>query len=89
MSCIAPHVAPLQATHERLTWLNPRDDDRYRLVAWTCDCRAVVYELRSSGGAFFVHRIVQGRPRTITETGRTRAAEAHKLWLAILLGQAR
>ncbi|MEU7986694.1 hypothetical protein AB0B56_17680 [Streptosporangium canum] len=82
-------MAPLQATHERLAWLEPRSDDRYRLIAWTCDCRAVVYELRSSGGIFFVQRIVQGRPRTITETSRTRAAEAHKLWLAILLGQAR
>lgn len=87
--CLAPHVGPLQAGRVSLTWINPRDDGRRRVIAWTCDCRSVVYELCSAGGQSYLRRTVQGAHPEVTETPRTRASEAHDLWVALLTGRVR
>ncbi|WP_084964573.1 hypothetical protein [Thermoactinospora rubra] len=87
--CLAPHPPASQADCMRLEWLDPRLDGRCRVRDWTCDCRAVYYELCESGGLAFVRRVVQGDDRIVAETHRVRIAEAHAIWKAILSGQAR
>ena len=87
--CLAPHVGPLQAGHVLLAWIDPRDDGRRRVIAWTCDCRSVVYELCSAGGQSYLRRTVQGARLDVTETPRTRASEAHDLWAELLTGHVR
>lgn len=89
MSCLAAHVPIPQVDHARLTWMDPRLGERCRVIAWTCHCRSVVYELCASGGQVFLRRTVQGTPRTVQETGRTRMAEGQELWAAMLTGRAR
>lgn len=85
--CFAPHPAPLWPDHEKIDWEEPRKDGRVRVVEWTCDCRKVVYELRRSGGLYYLHRAVRGeRP---AETGRVIWVEAHRLWISLLTGRAR
>jgi hypothetical protein len=66
-----------------------RPGERCRVIAWTCYCRSVVYELCASGGQVFLRRTVQGTPCTVQETSRTRMAEGHELWAALLTGRAR
>ncbi|GGK77868.1 hypothetical protein Ppa06_41940 [Planomonospora parontospora subsp. parontospora] len=58
--CFSPHVAMAQRDHIRLDWRMPyRTVERVRPVAWTCICRATVYELCQGGGQAFIRRTVQ------------------------------
>jgi hypothetical protein len=89
--CLSPHVAMPQREHTRLVWHDPyKGVTRVRVVAWTCECRATVYELCHSGGQGFIRRTVQldDAPR-IHETYRWPIGEANDIWRALLSGQAR
>ncbi len=89
--CMSPHVAPLQRDHMRLVWHSPlRGEQRVRVIAWTCDCRATVYELCHAGGVGYVRRTVQleGAPE-VHETYRWSFREADGVWTALLGGQVR
>ncbi|WP_371781501.1 hypothetical protein [Streptosporangium subroseum] len=80
-----------QRDHLRLDWRAPyRALERIRPVAWTCACRATMYELCEGGGRGFIRRTVQlhGRPET-HETPRWPINEARATWMALLSGRAR
>lgn len=89
--CLSPHVPAAQRDHDRLTWLAPCPaPDRVRVVAWTCVCRAVYYELCEAGGQALIRRTVQGDAgNVVRETHRYSIAEARTVWTALLSGQAR
>jgi hypothetical protein len=58
--CLSPHVAMTQRDHVRLNWREPyRTPERVRPLAWTCACRATIYELCSGGGQAFIRRTLQ------------------------------
>ena len=56
----------------------------------TCECRAVLYEYYSRGGAYFVRRTTRG-PGTVVieETPQTRATAAAALWSQLMAGTTR
>ncbi|MFF0306679.1 hypothetical protein ACFYSC_04585 [Streptosporangium sp. NPDC004379] len=62
---------------------------RVRPVAWTCPCRATVYELCLGGGRAFLRRAVQltGAPH-VQETAPKTIIEAQAVWTAVLSGHA-
>ncbi|WP_343950083.1 hypothetical protein [Nonomuraea longicatena] len=63
---------------------------RVRVVAWTCSCRATVYELCVSGGRAFIRRTVQAEPvAVISETAWGVPREAWEIWAALLAGGVR
>ncbi|GAA3448168.1 hypothetical protein [Planomonospora venezuelensis] len=89
--CVSPHVAMAQRDHLHLDWCEPYPAlTRARAVAWTCACRATVYELHTGAGRGFIRRTVQldGRPQ-IHHTPPWPAAEALVIWTALLSGHAR
>ena len=44
--CLSPHWEMRQKDHLELVWHKPFEGaGRVRALAWTCDCRAIVYEL--------------------------------------------
>ncbi|MEU4405940.1 hypothetical protein AB0F88_15550 [Streptosporangium sp. NPDC023963] len=89
--CMSPHVAMAQRDHVRLDWRPPyRTLARVRPVAWTCACRATLYELCEGGGQAFIRRTVQldGKPQ-IFETCRWSISEARLTWTALLSGRVR
>ncbi|MEO3853320.1 hypothetical protein [Acrocarpospora sp. B8E8] len=85
------HVAPAQAGCEVLLWLLPvARADRTRVRQHTCECRATIYELCQAGGLRFIRRTVRGPDgQRVHETERLVAARAERVWLRLLLGQAR
>jgi hypothetical protein len=88
--CVSPHVPLPQSGFQRLTWLASGDVKRVRVVAWTCDCRAVFYELCQAGGMAFIRRTLQrDQCPEVGETHRMRVAQARELWALILSGMAR
>jgi hypothetical protein len=89
--CLSPHVASLRRDHMRLVWNEPSSAlERVRVIAWTCDCRATVYELCHGGGVAYVRRTVQleGAPQ-VHETYRWSLREVESLWTALLAGEVR
>lgn len=75
----------------RLVWREPfRAEERVRVVAWTCDCRATVYELCHAGGQGYIRKThqLQGAPQ-VSETYRWLFREADAVWTALLMGDAR
>ncbi|MFJ2030545.1 hypothetical protein [Streptosporangium sp. NPDC087985] len=88
--CLSPHVAMLQRDPVRLVWRAPcRSLLRVRPVAWTCFCRATVYELCIGGGRAFLRRTVQlrGTPQ-VHETALMSISQAQATWTAVLSGRA-
>ncbi|GIH99185.1 hypothetical protein Pta02_11940 [Planobispora takensis] len=73
---------------ERLIW-QPQPSGRYRVLDYTCSCRAVVYELVSCGGAYQIRKIIQGRPPKSWYAGRWNHQEAQGWWQRLLTGLAR
>ncbi|WP_431901585.1 hypothetical protein [Nonomuraea sp. bgisy101] len=59
--------------------------------AWTCDCRAVFYELCHAYGQGFIRRTVQGEhgPSEVSESDRVCVKDAQALWEALISGHAR
>ncbi|MEV0631535.1 hypothetical protein [Nonomuraea wenchangensis] len=75
--------------HLVLSWHPPANrTSRVRVVAHTCECRGIVYELCHVAGQGFVRRTdrIQG---TVRETAWTSTAIALDTFHRILLGQAR
>lgn len=91
--CVSPHVAMLQRDHVRLVWRSPCRAvvlERVRPVAWTCWCRATVYELCVGGGRAFLRRTVQlDGKHEIHETSCMPISEARVTWTALLSGRTR
>ncbi|GAA1734968.1 hypothetical protein ACBR40_28455 [Nonomuraea sp. AD125B] len=84
------HPAAPQAGYERLTWQEPDPrNDRFRVRDHTCECQRIVYELCQAGGLHFIRRLYRSDGVTEHESDRMRAPQAARLWLRILLGQAR
>ncbi|MDP9840961.1 hypothetical protein J2853_000172 [Streptosporangium lutulentum] len=89
--CLSPHVVMPQRDHIRLDWREPYPTlERARSVAWTCWCRATVYELCEGGGRAFVRRTIQlDSGHRIQETLPRPINEARVIWTALLSGSAR
>ncbi len=89
--CLSPHVVLAQRDHLRLEWRRPYPAlERVRPVAWTCFCRATVYELCEGGGRAFIRRIVQlDDGHEVHETSVYSIHEARAIWTALLSGRAR
>ncbi|GAB3144437.1 hypothetical protein [Microbispora hainanensis] len=61
-----------------------------RVLAWTCDCLAMVYELCQAGGQGFIRRTLQNEDAPeIRETHRWPLGQAREIWAALLTGMAR
>ncbi|GAA3468689.1 hypothetical protein GCM10018965_032420 [Nonomuraea roseola] len=75
----------------RITWNAPLHADRVRVRAWTCDCRAVFYELCHASGQGFIRKTVQGEHgrSEVSESDRVRVKDAQALWEALISGHAR
>ncbi|WP_436760434.1 hypothetical protein [Streptosporangium sp. V21-05] len=88
--CPGVSAHPVRAVPEcqALDW-DSVPQGRYRAVEHTCSCRTVFYELVSCGGAYMIHRVVQGSPPEHAFTGRWRVREAREMWHRVLTGQAR
>lgn len=89
--CLSPHVVMPQRDHIRLDWRKPYPTlERARPVAWTCWCRATVYELCEGGGRAFVRRTLQlDDGHQVYETSTWSISEARAIWAALLSGSAR
>ncbi|MEV1238927.1 hypothetical protein [Nonomuraea sp. NPDC049750] len=84
------HPAVPQAGYERLTWQEPDPRcDRVRVRDHTCECQHIVYELCQAGGLHFIRRLYRSDCVVEHQSDWLRAPEAERLWLRILLGQAR
>lgn len=85
------HVAPLQATHERLDWLKPANRCRtVRVRQHTCDCRATFFEFCTAGGLSFIRRSTHDATGLVVhETPWVVLAEGCRVWQLLLRGQAR
>jgi hypothetical protein len=98
MTTLAPHLgtyhgvhsAAPQADYERLVWRDymPRAD-RIRVREHTCACQRITYELCQAGGLLFIRRTYRSDAVLMHESECLRAADGERLWLRILLGQAR
>ncbi|WP_329429201.1 hypothetical protein OG339_09855 [Streptosporangium sp. NBC_01495] len=91
-ACLSPHVVMVQREHVRLGWRRPYPAlGRARSVAWTCFCRATVYELCEGAGRAFLRRTVQfeGGDNEVHETSTWPVGEARAIWAALLSGRAR
>ncbi|WP_433363247.1 hypothetical protein [Streptosporangium sp. CA-115845] len=89
--CLSLHVVMAQRNHVRLEWRTPYPVlARVRPVAWTCFCRATVYELCEGGGRAFIQRTVQlDADNEVHETSVGSILEARAIWAALLSGRAR
>ncbi len=90
-TCVSPHLGMAQHGHVRLDWHAPeRVLERVRPVAWTCGCRATVYELFQGGGQGFIRRTLQlDDGHQVDESHRWSIAKARVTWTALLSGKAR
>ncbi|MFF3444013.1 hypothetical protein [Streptosporangium sp. NPDC002721] len=89
--CLSPHVVMPQRDHIRLDWREPYPTlERARSVAWTCWCRATVYELCEGAGQAFIRRTIQlDNGHQVRETLPWPINEARAIWTALLSGKAR
>lgn len=89
--CASRHVRTLRKDHQRIEWAPPCDAlERPRPLAWTCSCKATVYELCSSGARGFIRRTVQHHSgHVVHETHTMSINDAWTLWAALLDGAAR
>ncbi|MEV6859833.1 hypothetical protein AB0M44_02320 [Streptosporangium subroseum] len=92
-ACLSPHVVMAQRDHTRLRWQKPYPLpalERVRPVAWTCFCRATVYERCEGGGRAFIRRTVQlDGGNEVLETHAWSINEARVIWTELLSGRAR
>jgi len=88
--CLSPHLPLPQSGAVQLRWFPPFSTGRVWVRAWTCSCRAVVYELCETGGQAFIRRIVQCEPTPVVlETHRWSSRRGREMWAAVLCGRAR
>ncbi|GII92298.1 hypothetical protein [Sinosporangium siamense] len=85
------HVTRPADQCEELSWHIPtRAGERVRVREWTCECRAIVYELCFSGGVGFVRRTKRrGRQVAVAETDRWGSRRVREVWSALLAGRMR
>lgn len=89
-ACVGIHAAPQQPGCEEIAWLKSRPRAAsVRVRRHTCDCQPVVYELCQAGGLMFVRRYDRSNGVLIEESEWLRPLAAERLWMRILLGQAR
>ncbi|WP_436758093.1 hypothetical protein [Streptosporangium sp. V21-05] len=90
-TCVSPHLGMAQRDHVQLDWHPPdRVLERARPVAWTCGCRATVYELFQRGGQGFIRRTLQHDDgHRVDESHRWSITETRTTWTALLSGKAR
>lgn len=89
--CPAPHVALARRGHAVLNRSAPHHAiERARPPAWTCACRATVYELCQGGGRAFIRKTVRldGGP-VACETPYRPIGPARSAWADLLSGGAR
>jgi hypothetical protein len=89
--CVSRHVSTPRKDHVRLEWELPCGTlERLRPLAWTCACRATVYELCSSGSRGLLRRTIQldGGPK-VHETRPMSINDAWSLWADLLDGAVR
>ncbi|WP_432928403.1 hypothetical protein ACQPZZ_02080 [Microbispora sp. CA-135349] len=87
---LSPHLPRPQADAEALVWFAPTPTSRELVLAWTCDCLAIFFELIQSGGVAFIRKTIQDeRAPVIAETHRWPLREAWLTWAAMLAGQVR
>ncbi|GAA2219913.1 hypothetical protein GCM10009850_121570 [Nonomuraea monospora] len=75
----------------RLVWREAAlEQDSLRVIAYTCDCKNVVYELCREAGLFYILRTERrdGVVQQVHETYRWRYKEACEVWVALLDGGA-
>lgn len=74
----------------QLVWRQPaKGEERARVVAWSCHCRSIVYELRRAAGQSYIRRTEYGENgATVHETYRWSFKKAAEVWHALLQGQA-
>ncbi|MFC4016084.1 hypothetical protein ACFOY2_53360 [Nonomuraea purpurea] len=89
--CFSAHPMPAAEDCEELNWIVPRQEERLvRVIAWTCDCAAIFYELCQTGGLRFIRRNHNKQGTwTIAESDRWPARQAAAQWTALLLGHLR
>lgn len=89
--CVSRHVRTLRKDHERVEWAPPCGSlERLRPLAWTCACRATVYELCCSCSKGLIRRTVQhDAGHVVHETHPMSINDAWTLWAALLDGAAR
>lgn len=89
--CMSPHVAMPQQDRTHLEWHPPEHRfNQTRTIAWTCSCRATVYELCAGGGQAFIRRTVQlDEGNRVHETSPSSIKNAWTLWASLLAGAAR
>jgi hypothetical protein len=84
------HPTAPQAGYELILWREPDPRSyRVRVRDHTCECLHIVYELCQAGGLHFVRRLYRSDGVTEHQSDWLGAPEAKRLWLRILLGQAR
>ncbi len=67
-----------------------RRPDRVRVVAYTCECRSLVFEHCMAGGQSFIRRYDRSTPSpNIMESPRMRVVDAMALWRQLMNGEAR
>lgn len=90
LECLSPHLPRLLPDGRRLPWIYPWGARNTRVITWTCDCMAMVYELCQAGGQGFIRRTLQDESRPeVRETHRWQLHEAHEIWALMLTGRAR
>ncbi|WP_101788076.1 hypothetical protein [Nonomuraea indica] len=80
-----------QRDRVRLEWrVSDLHNRRTRALAWTCDCRATVYELCAGGGQAFIRRNIQlDDGHQVHETSPVSTSETWALWVDLLSSAAR
>ncbi|GII01770.1 hypothetical protein Pta02_37780 [Planobispora takensis] len=85
VACLSVHPAPRQPECEPLQWLPPQP---VGVVAYTCGCRNVSYELCHVNGQAFVRRTVRlADGHVIEETHRMPIHKAREFWERLLRGE--
>ncbi|GGO29002.1 hypothetical protein GCM10010116_58140 [Microbispora rosea subsp. aerata] len=91
MRCVSPHVPDRrQRGCAKLEWFKPSNGARVRVLAWTCDCLAIVYELCQAGGQGFIRRTLQNEDAPeVRETHHWPLIQAREVWADLLTGRVR
>lgn len=84
-----PHAEPPQAGCVEISWCKPTDRvPRIRVVAHSCECVPILFELCAAGGRGFVRRTDRAEGSTY-ESAWMATVVARSLYGQILRGEAR
>ncbi len=82
-SCLSPHPARPQPGCRDLVWREPYVTGRIRVIEWTCECAAEVYELCEAAGLAFIRKTTGG---AVWESDAWLVREIRRTWRALLGG---